>query len=96
VLVILMAGLAFCAENTLPDRHYMLTKAGPLIDPPGNMPADKPTQGPYYTCLMKMGDVEGLSYEYALYYSTDHSKGDGGIWLYLCNGNVQINQLDQL
>jgi hypothetical protein len=63
--------------------HFTLTKKGALIPRPKGMP--KP--GPYYTCLVNMAEVRRFPYEYALYFSTDHANGKGGIWLYLCNGN---------
>lgn len=34
-----------------------------------------------------MKDVDGFPFEYALCFSTDHHSGDGGIWLYGCNGD---------
>jgi hypothetical protein len=46
-----------------------------------------PGPGPYYTALVSMQDIKGFPFDYALYFSTDHDRGIGGIWLYLCNGN---------
>jgi len=43
--------------------------------------------GPYYTCLVDMRQVRAFPYEYALYFSTDHDGGVGGICLYVCNGS---------
>ncbi|MBN2310713.1 MAG: hypothetical protein JXR94_17200 [Candidatus Hydrogenedentes bacterium] len=63
--------------------HFAFEKHGQLIPHPPGMP--KP--GPYYTSLVDMKDVAGFPYDYALYFSTDHASGPGGIWLYLCNGN---------
>ncbi|NKB70299.1 MAG: hypothetical protein GKR89_24780 [Candidatus Latescibacteria bacterium] len=57
-------------------------KIGDLIPPPPQMPAP----GPYYTTLVSMREVEGFPFDYALYFSTDHHPGEGGIWLYLCDG----------
>jgi hypothetical protein len=65
-----------------PATHFTFEKKGELISRPDGMA--KP--GPYYTTLVKMDDVEHFPYEYALYFSTDHASGKGGIWLYVCNG----------
>jgi len=62
---------------------YTLEKQPALFPSPENMPGP----GPYYTCLVAMDDLDGFPFEYALYFSPDHDPGDGGIWLYLCNGN---------
>lgn len=62
--------------------HFELTKTGSLIQ----RPADMPGPGPYYTTLVPMRAVKGFPFEYALYFSTDHHAGDGGIWLYVCDG----------
>ena len=43
--------------------------------------------GPYYTCLVDMKQVAGFPGDYALYFSTDHDSGEGGIWLYVCDGS---------
>ena len=63
--------------------HFSFEKRGRLIA----TPADMPKPGPYFTSLVKMDQVDRFPYEYALYFSTDHHSGEGGIWLYLCNGN---------
>lgn len=62
--------------------NFALTKQESLITRPENMPAP----GPYYTTLVNMQDVAHFPFDYALYFSTDHHKGEGGIWLYVCNG----------
>lgn len=62
--------------------HFTFEKRGKLIARPSDMP--KP--GPYYTTLVDMQGVTNFPYEYALYFSTDHDSGKGGIWLYVCNG----------
>ncbi len=64
------------------ETNFQFTKQGPLISPHPSMPEP----GPYYTCLVPMSDVEGFPFDYALYFSTDHDKEEGGIWLYLCDG----------
>lgn len=64
------------------DNFFALEKTGMLFPNPGCMPAP----GPYYTSLVDMEDVPGFPFEYALYFSTDHDAGRGGIWLYLCDG----------
>lgn len=61
---------------------YNLKKTAPLFASPENLPGP----GPYYTCLVPMADLDGFPFDYALYFSPDHDRGDGGIWLYLCNG----------
>ena len=72
-----------------PDReivsatHFTFRKQGKLISRPSGMP--KP--GPYYPTLVKMDRVSHFPYDYALYFSTDHDRGQGGIWLYVCNGS---------
>ena len=63
--------------------HYEFTKQGQLITPRPEMPEP----GPYYTCLVSMTDVDGFPFDYALYFSTDHDKEEGGIWLHLCDGD---------
>jgi S-formylglutathione hydrolase FrmB len=65
-----------------PATHFTFEKKGVLIETPAGMP--KP--GPYYTVLVRMAEVPDFPYEYALYFSTDHARGAGGIWLYVCNG----------
>jgi GNAT superfamily N-acetyltransferase len=62
---------------------YSLTKKPALFPSPENMPGP----GPYYTCLVAMSDLDGFPFDYALYFSPDHDPGEGGIWLYVCNGN---------
>ncbi|MEE2754534.1 MAG: hypothetical protein VX910_11170 [Candidatus Latescibacterota bacterium] len=34
-----------------------------------------------------MKDLETFPFDYALYFSPDHHRGEGGIWLYVCNGD---------
>ncbi len=62
--------------------HFTFKKHGKLISRPPNM--HRP--GPYYTCLVNMKGVKNFPYDYALYFSTDHDDGKGGIWMYVCNG----------
>mgnify|MGYP006422480227 CR=1 FL=1 len=57
-------------------------KIGPLI----NRPEGMPEPGPYYTSLVDLRDFSALPYDFALYCSTDHHPGEGGIWLFLCKG----------
>jgi hypothetical protein len=71
------------AKKKLSDTHFTFTKRGMLISRPAGM--SKP--GPYYTTLVKMEEVSHFPFDYALYFSTDHDRGKGGIWLYVCNGN---------
>ena len=63
--------------------HFTFAKRGKLI----SRPADMPKPGPYYTTLVKMDEIERFPYAYALYFSTDHDRGKGGIWLYVCSGS---------
>lgn len=92
-LFILAGSYLAAGEKTLPETerkneqtrsaaHFTFQKHGKLISRPDGMP--KP--GPYYTTLVKMKDVRGFPFDYALYFSTDHTRGKGGIWLYVCNG----------
>ena len=62
--------------------QFQLTRQGAILDPPV-----MPAPGPYYTCLVDMQQVVGFPGDYALYFSTDHENGDGGIWLYVCDGS---------
>lgn len=62
--------------------NFVFTKKESLITRPDNMPVP----GPYYTTLVDMKNVEGFPFDYALYFSTDHHREEGGIWLYVCNG----------
>ena len=62
---------------------FAFEKQGPIIA----RPADMPAPGPYYTCLVDMRELPGFPYPFALYFSTDHHSGDGGIWLYVCKGD---------
>ncbi|TFF89900.1 MAG: hypothetical protein EU548_05765, partial [Promethearchaeota archaeon] len=63
-------------------RYFVFKKKEVLFEKPQNMPEP----GPYYPCLLQMNKVKDFPFDYALYFSTDHHKGRGGIWLYLCNG----------
>ncbi|MBD3187158.1 hypothetical protein GF325_10045 [Candidatus Bathyarchaeota archaeon] len=65
-----------------PDTCFQFKKRGILVEKPSKMP--KP--GPYYPCLVEMAGIKDFPFDYALYFSTDHHRGRGGIWLYLCNG----------
>ncbi len=65
-----------------PATHFTFEKRGKLLA----CPTDMPKPGPYYTCLVKMDGIECFPHEYALYFSTDHDRGKGGIWLYVCSG----------
>ncbi len=71
------------AKEKLSDTHFTFEKRGKLISRPPGMP----TPGPYYPTLVKMEQVSRFPYDYALYFSTDHDRGKGGIWLYVCNGS---------
>lgn len=66
--------------------HFTFERQGQLLPDPPKMPAP----GPYYTCLVEMKGVRDFPYDYALYFSTDHHGGKGGIWLYLCNGSPTV------
>ncbi|MBN2562483.1 MAG: hypothetical protein JXQ75_16280 [Phycisphaerae bacterium] len=69
-------------ERNAQATHFTFEKQGRLIVTPSDMP--KP--GPYYTTLVSMKDVPNFPYDYTLYFSTDHDRGKGGIWLYVCRG----------
>lgn len=64
-------------------RCYQLTKHAPLFPTPPAIPEP----GPYYTCLVPMANLDGFPFDYALYFSPDHHDGEGGIWLYVCDGD---------
>jgi hypothetical protein len=66
---------------------FKLKKEDPLFP----MPVNIPEPGPYYTCLVSMTGVPTFPYDYALYFSPDHHRGEGGIWLYLCNGEPTVS-----
>ena len=70
-------------EENVYVTHFTFKKQGKLISRPQGMP--KP--GPYYTTLVKMEEVHNFPYDYALYFSTDHDRGKGGVWLYVCSGS---------
>jgi len=70
-------------EGDYQRTHFSFEKRGKLISRPVGMPEP----GPYYTCLVKMDQVDRFPYEYALYFSTDHDRGKGGIWLYVGDGD---------
>lgn len=82
VMVAVVCAVGKGAEGVEGATHFRFEKRGVLIERPEGMP--KP--GPYYTTLVKMDGIEGFPYTYALYFSTDHARGKGGIWLYLCDG----------
>ena len=63
-------------------RYFNFEKKGLLFETPSNMPEP----GPYYPCLVPMDVLDHFPFDFALYFSTDHHGGRGGIWLYLCNG----------
>ena len=69
-----------------PRTHFSFEKTGSLIRRPAGMP--KP--GPYYPTLVSMREVERFPHDYALYFSTDHDRGKGGIWLYVCSGSPTV------
>ncbi len=85
------SGFAFAEEIPIrepgKDRpgatHFSFEKRGPLIACPAGM--SKP--GPFYVTLVKMDRVDRFPHDYALYFSTDHDRGPGGIWLYVCSGD---------
>ena len=60
--------------------QYKIKHGTPLFD------IEMPGPGPYYTCLVDMRQVADFPGRYALYFSTDHDPGEGGIWLYICDG----------
>ncbi len=66
-----------------PRTHFSFEKRGRLFATPADM--SKP--GPYFPTLVPMNGVPRFPHEYALYFSTDHDHGKGGIWLYVCTGD---------
>lgn len=65
---------------------YELKKNEVIIDKPEGMSSP----GPYYTTIVKMNTVKNFPFRFAMYFSTDHDRGEGGIWLYLCKGNPSL------
>lgn len=61
---------------------YQFNKLGCVIRRPVGMNSP----GPYYTTIVDMKSVVDFPFSYAMYFSTDHDKGDGGVWLYVSNG----------
>jgi len=74
------------AKAGRPATHFSFQKTGSLIRRPAGMP--KP--GPYYPALLSMKELKRFPHDYALYFSTDHDRGKGGIWLYVCNGSPTV------
>ena len=66
----------------LSKNFFQLKSKHVLFEKPKQMPPP----GPYYPCLVSMKAIGGFPFEYALFFSTDHHRKNGGIWLYLCNG----------
>ena len=62
-------------------KSYSLTKQGELFGSSFES---------FYPCLVDMTGVSAFPYDYALYASTDHDAGAGGIWLYVCNGDPTV------
>ena len=60
--------------------HFNFTRHGALFR------TEMPGPGPYYTCLVDMREVAAFPGRYALYFSSDHDPGAGGIWLYISDG----------
>lgn len=82
LLAVIAAALP-AGEPEETQTHFSFTKRGKLIDRPPGMPAP----GPYDTTLVDMKDVPGFPHDHALYFSTDHARGKGGIWLYVSTGS---------
>ncbi len=90
MLARVLAGLALSCVTTTNiaaagDTLFNFEKTGSLIAPPAEIRGDQ-TQGAYFTSLVKMTEVKGFPFKYALYFSTDHTTGPGGIWLCVTNG----------
>jgi predicted GH43/DUF377 family glycosyl hydrolase len=64
------------------NYFFNFQKIGVIVPKPAKMP----DPGPYYPTLVSMRDVPNFPFDYALYFSTDHHRKEGGIWLYLCKG----------
>ena len=89
VFLMIVVGVALTAgSQAAEETHFRFEKQGPLIATPEGMPAP----GPYYTCLVDMRAVSDFPYAYALYFSTDHTSGPGGVWLYLCKGLPSVSK----
>lgn len=73
-------------------KYSLVNDFGKIISRPAAMNGNR---GPYYPTLINTSDITGWQAPYALacYFSTDHAnteRPDGGIWLYLCNGDPTV------
>ncbi len=71
----------FKVVSTAAGTSFQFAKRGALFHTQPQMPGP----GAYWPTLVKMASIPDFPYEWALYFSTDHSN-TGGIYLYLCNG----------
>lgn len=60
---------------------YQFTKHKSLITAPASLPGP----GPYYTSIVEMTELSDFPFRYALFFSTDHHNGPGGLWVYFCD-----------
>lgn len=63
------------AANPAPATYFKFQKTGTLV----KRPQDMPKPGPYWPTLVSMEAVKDFPFDYALYFSTDHHRGKGGI-----------------
>jgi len=79
----------FALFNGKPNARAYNTynKVGQVITRPPSLTAQV-NNGCYFPSIVDMRSVTNFPYDYAVYFSTDHSSGAGGIWLYLSNDLV--------
>lgn len=63
-------------------NHF--SPVGPLIHRPESMP----DPGPYFPSLVDLSQFSGVPFDAALYFSTDHHGGEGGVYAYFCRGSI--------
>ncbi len=73
-------------SKELPLPSMAMRDYGKIIDKPVGMP----TAGPYYPTIVNMSDIANFPFDWAIYFSTDHDANDGGIWLYVANGDPTV------
>ena len=87
------ADLKFKTEYYIESRYglnmnarpsWVFTKTGQEITRPAAMTSGN---GTYYPCIVSMKTVPNFPADYAVYFSTDHAAGAGGIYLYLVTGD---------
>jgi hypothetical protein len=79
----------------LPNIWQAAKGSSPIITKTGTM--DVANAGPYLPTIINCDEVRAVDsnfptkFNYMALLSTDHSVGDGGIWLFLCNGDPKLS-----